>query len=72
MFEGYVSEILASRFGKFIEGFDSKSESLRFSALKGELNLTNLTLKTDALRDELDLPIVVRHGQIGTFFLKIP
>lgn len=68
MFESQVAFYLNKYLGTYLEGIDS--QSLRISVFKGNVELRNLQLKPDALND-LDLPIVVKAGLLGSLKLKV-
>ena len=68
MFEGQVAYYLNKYLGTYLEGIDSAS--LRISVFRGNVELTNLQLKPDAL-DDLDLPVVVKGGLLGSLSLKV-
>jgi vacuolar protein sorting-associated protein 13A/C len=68
MFEGQVAFYLNKYLGTYLEGIDPAS--LRISVFRGNVELTNLQLKPDAL-NELDLPIVVKGGLLGSLSLKV-
>ncbi|KAK3249746.1 hypothetical protein CYMTET_40840 [Cymbomonas tetramitiformis] len=69
MFEQQVSELLRKYLGDYVRGLDR--EALRISVWKGDVVLTNLQLKPDAL-NALKLPVVVRAGLLGSLRLKVP
>lgn len=54
--------------GKYVYGLDA--ESLRISVWRGDVELSNLRLKPEAL-DELNLPITVKSGLLGRLTLKV-
>lgn len=54
--------------GKYVYGLDP--QSLKISVFKGDVVLRNLKLKPEALAD-LDLPITVKSGLIGSLTLKV-
>eukprot|EP00798_Chlamydomonas_sp_ICE-L_P025163 gene25163-10794_t len=69
MFEAQVAFYLNKYLGRYLDGLDA--ESLRISVWKGDVSLTNLALKPEALAD-LELPITVRAGLLGRLTLKVP
>ncbi|XP_075226529.1 intermembrane lipid transfer protein VPS13A-like [Lycorma delicatula] len=69
MFEGVVATILNKYLGKYIQDLDT--ENLNVGIFGGDVQLTELKLKPDALY-ELDLPIEVKVGTIGRISLHIP
>ncbi|XP_049872672.1 intermembrane lipid transfer protein VPS13A-like isoform X2 [Pectinophora gossypiella] len=69
MFEGAVAGILNRVLGKYVQDLDT--ENLNVGIFSGNVNLTDLKLKPEALY-ELDLPIDVKIGTIGRVNLQIP
>ncbi|XP_063534918.1 intermembrane lipid transfer protein VPS13A-like [Cydia strobilella] len=69
MFEGAVAGILNRLLGKYVQDLDT--ENLNVGIFSGNVNLTELRLKPEALY-ELDLPIDVKIGTIGRINLQIP
>ncbi|CAH0720243.1 unnamed protein product, partial [Brenthis ino] len=69
MFEGAVAGILNRLLGKYVQDLDT--ENLNVGIFSGNVNLTDLKLKPEALY-ELDLPIDVKIGTIGKINLQIP
>ncbi|KAH9636273.1 hypothetical protein HF086_009469 [Spodoptera exigua] len=69
MFEGAVAGILNRLLGKYVQDLDT--ENLNVGIFSGNVNLTDLKLKPEALY-ELDLPIDVKIGTIGRIALQIP
>ncbi|XP_068633837.1 intermembrane lipid transfer protein VPS13A-like [Battus philenor] len=69
MFEGAVAGILNRLLGKYVQDLDT--ENLNVGIFSGNVNLTDLKLKPEALY-ELDLPIDVKIGTIGRISLQIP
>ncbi|XP_045499068.1 vacuolar protein sorting-associated protein 13A-like [Colias croceus] len=69
MFEGAVAGILNRLLGKYVQDLDT--ENLNVGIFSGNVNLTELKLKPEALY-ELDLPIDVKIGTIGRVNLQIP
>jgi vacuolar protein sorting-associated protein 13A/C len=68
MFEAQVLGLLQRYLGKYVYGLDA--ESLRISVWNGDVQLSNLRLKPEAL-DELNLPITVKSGLLGRLRLKV-
>ncbi|XP_050533944.1 intermembrane lipid transfer protein VPS13A-like isoform X2 [Daktulosphaira vitifoliae] len=69
MFEGIVASLLNRYLGKYIEDLDL--ENLNVGIFSGNVLLSNLKLKTEALY-ELGLPIEVKAGSVGKFNVNIP
>ncbi|KAL4527774.1 hypothetical protein Ndes2437A_g02912 [Nannochloris sp. 'desiccata'] len=69
MFEAQVAYYLNKYLGKYVEDIDERS--LTISIYEGNVVLKNLRLKPDALA-ELDLPITVKAGLLGSLTLKVP
>lgn len=69
MLESLVASILNRVLGSYIENFDPKH--LNIGLLSGDVKLGNLRLKRGAL-DQLQLPIDVVSGHIGSLVLQIP
>ncbi|KAI8421410.1 hypothetical protein MSG28_009485 [Choristoneura fumiferana] len=69
MFEGAVAGILNRLLGKYVQDLDT--ENLNVGIFSGQVNLSDLKLKPEALY-ELDLPIDVKIGTIGRINLQIP
>jgi hypothetical protein len=63
-----VLGLLQRYLGKYVYGLDA--ESLRISVWNGDVQLSNLRLKPEAL-DELNLPITVKSGLLGRLRLKV-
>ena len=68
MFESQVAYYLNNYLGKYVYGLDT--QSLKISVFKGDVVLRNLKLKPDALAD-LDLPVTVKSGLLGSLTLKV-
>lgn len=68
MFEAQVLGLLQRYLGKYVYGLDA--ESLRISVWRGDVELSNLRLKPEAL-DELNLPVTVKSGLLGQLRLKV-
>ncbi|XP_059052964.1 intermembrane lipid transfer protein VPS13A-like [Achroia grisella] len=69
MFEGAVAGILNRLLGKYVQDLDT--ENLNVGIISGKVSLSDLKLKPEALY-ELDLPIDVKIGTIGSINLQIP
>ena len=69
MFERLLLKVLVEKFGKYIAGLDE--ENLEIAVLAGEIRLADLRLKPSAL-DDLNLPVLVRYGTIGTLKIDVP
>ncbi|XP_072395854.1 intermembrane lipid transfer protein VPS13A-like [Diabrotica undecimpunctata] len=69
MLEGAVARLLNQLLGKYVVDLDA--ENLNVGIFSGQVQLTDLKLKPEALY-ELDLPIEVRAGTIGKIWLQIP
>src|SRR5262245_3846725 len=69
MLEGVVASLLSRYLGDFVRGIEP--ENLRVGILGGDITLENLELKKEALAD-LELPVVVKAGFLGTLKLSIP
>lgn len=68
MFEAQVTYYLNLYLGKYLHGLDA--ESLKISVWKGDVELRNLQLRTEALT-ELQLPITVKAGLLGRLTIKV-
>nr|XP_018896804.1 PREDICTED: vacuolar protein sorting-associated protein 13D isoform X1 [Bemisia tabaci] len=69
MLEGLVAWVLNNYLGKYVENLNT--DQLSVGLLRGAVELENLPLKKDALR-ELGLPVEVRSGFIGKVKLQVP
>ncbi|RMZ56118.1 hypothetical protein APUTEX25_004542, partial [Auxenochlorella protothecoides] len=69
MFEAQIAYYLNKYLGTYLEGIDPAS--LKISIYQGDVVLKNLRLKADAL-SELDLPVTVEAGLLGSLTLKVP
>ena len=69
MLEGQVAYFLQKYLGNYVAGIDA--DSLRVSVLRGDVSLSNLTLKAGAL-DGLGLPLTVKGGLLGRLSLRVP
>ncbi|XP_040182653.1 vacuolar protein sorting-associated protein 13D [Rana temporaria] len=69
MLEGLVAWVLNTYLGKYVSNLNT--HQLSVALLKGAVELENLPLKKDALR-ELELPFEVKAGFIGKIRIQIP
>ncbi|CAH1799949.1 unnamed protein product [Owenia fusiformis] len=69
MLDGLVAGLINKYLGKYIQNLDS--DNLNISILSGNVELTDLQLRPEALF-ELDLPIEVKAGYVGKIYLSIP
>ncbi|XP_046516082.1 intermembrane lipid transfer protein VPS13D isoform X2 [Equus quagga] len=69
MLEGLVAWVLNTYLGKYVNNLNT--DQLSVALLKGAVELENLPLKKDALK-ELELPFEVKAGFIGKVTLQIP
>ncbi|KAK5650330.1 hypothetical protein RI129_001359 [Pyrocoelia pectoralis] len=69
MLESVVARLLNQLLGKYVVDLDT--ENLNVGIFSGQVQLTDLQLKAEALY-ELNLPIKVKIGTIGKVWLKIP
>ncbi|XP_047110726.1 vacuolar protein sorting-associated protein 13D [Schistocerca piceifrons] len=69
MLEGLVAWVLNTYLGKYVENLNT--DQLSIALLQGEVELENLPLRKDALR-QVGLPIQIRSGFIGKVKLQIP
>ncbi|XP_041656068.1 vacuolar protein sorting-associated protein 13D isoform X2 [Cheilinus undulatus] len=69
MLEGLVAWVLNTYLGKYVSNLNT--DQLSIALLKGAVELENLPLRKDALR-EFDLPFEVKAGFIGKITLQIP
>ncbi|KAJ8257579.1 hypothetical protein GJAV_G00187290 [Gymnothorax javanicus] len=69
MLEGLVAWVLNTYLGKYVSNLNT--DQLSIALLKGAVELENLPLRHDALR-EFDLPFEVKAGFIGKITLQIP
>lgn len=68
MLEPVLSFYLNKYLGKYVTGLDS--DKLRVSVWAGDVVLKDLQLRSEALQD-LNLPITVKGGVLGTLRLKV-
>lgn len=69
MIESVVAYYINQYLGQYVEGIDA--QSLRISILAGNVQLRQLQLKPEVLA-ELNLPICVKAGLLGSLTLKVP
>ncbi|XP_067095428.1 intermembrane lipid transfer protein VPS13D [Osmerus mordax] len=69
MLEGLVAWVLNTYLGRYVSNLNT--DQLSIALLKGAVELENLPLRKDALR-EFDLPFEVKAGFIGKITLQIP
>ncbi|XP_073974267.1 vacuolar protein sorting 13D isoform X3 [Rhodnius prolixus] len=69
MLEGLVAWVINNYLGKYVENLNT--DQLSIGLLQGAVELENLPLKKDSLR-QIGLPVEVRAGLIGKVKLKIP
>ncbi|KAM4015734.1 LOW QUALITY PROTEIN: intermembrane lipid transfer protein VPS13D [Anomaloglossus baeobatrachus] len=69
MLEGLVAWVLNTYLGKYVNNLNT--DQLSVALLKGAVELENLPLKKDALK-ELELPFEVKAGFIGKTRIQIP
>ncbi|XP_047340404.1 uncharacterized protein LOC124943990 [Impatiens glandulifera] len=69
MLEDQVAYLLQRYLGNYVKGFNK--EALKISVWKGNVELTNMQLKPEAL-NALKLPVKVKAGFLGSVKLKIP
>ncbi|XP_053498784.1 intermembrane lipid transfer protein VPS13D isoform X2 [Ictalurus furcatus] len=69
MLEGLVAWVLNTYLGRYVSNLNT--DQLSVALLKGAVELENLPLRKDALR-EFDLPFEVKAGFIGKIVLQIP
>ncbi|XP_074831975.1 intermembrane lipid transfer protein VPS13D isoform X2 [Carettochelys insculpta] len=69
MLEGLVAWVINTYLGKYVNNLNT--DQLSVALLKGAVELENLPLKKDALK-ELELPFEVKAGCIGKITLQIP
>ncbi|KAG8434275.1 hypothetical protein GDO86_012595 [Hymenochirus boettgeri] len=69
MLEGLVAWVLNTYLGKYVNNLNT--DQLSVALLKGAVELENLPLKKDALK-ELELPFEVKAGFIGKIRIQIP
>lgn len=72
MFERYLTDVLTTYFGAFVENLDA--DKVRLSAWRGELVLEDLLLRKNALEAVLPhgCPLEIAYGRVGNLELRIP
>ncbi|KAI4338425.1 hypothetical protein MLD38_023489 [Melastoma candidum] len=69
MLEDQVAFLLQRYLGNYVRGLNK--EALKISVWKGDVELTNMQLKPEAL-NALNLPVKVKAGFLGSVKLKVP
>ncbi|XP_058084436.1 uncharacterized protein LOC131232245 isoform X2 [Magnolia sinica] len=69
MLEDQVAFLLQKYLGNYVRGLNK--EALKISAWRGDVELTNMQLKPEAL-NALKLPVKVKAGFLGSVKLKVP
>lgn len=69
MLEDQVAFLLQKYLGNYVRGLNK--EALKISVWKGDVELTNMQLKPEAL-NALKLPVKVKAGFLGSVRLKVP
>eukprot|EP00759_Apiculatamorpha_spiralis_P039869 PhF_6_TR38648/c0_g1_i1/m.57726/K19525/VPS13A_C; vacuolar protein sorting-associated protein 13A/C len=69
MLEKFVASLVTTYLGRYVNNIDK--DTLRLSLWQGHAELSNLVLRTSAL-DELNLPVTIARGHIGSIKLNIP
>ncbi|XP_048140983.1 uncharacterized protein LOC115736923 isoform X3 [Rhodamnia argentea] len=69
MLEDQVANLLQRYLGNYVRGLNK--EALKISVWKGDVELTNMQLKPEAL-NALKLPVRVKAGFLGSVKLKVP
>eukprot|EP00191_Tetraselmis_sp_GSL018_P013894 CAMPEP_0177583080 /NCGR_PEP_ID=MMETSP0419_2-20121207/3118_1 /TAXON_ID=582737 /ORGANISM="Tetraselmis sp., Strain GSL018" /LENGTH=318 /DNA_ID=CAMNT_0019072421 /DNA_START=140 /DNA_END=1093 /DNA_ORIENTATION=+ len=69
MFERQVAYYLNKYLGRYVYNVDASA--LQISIFKGNVQLSNLQLKPEAL-NSLNLPVTVKAGLLGSLKLKVP
>ncbi|GAM28695.1 hypothetical protein SAMD00019534_118710, partial [Acytostelium subglobosum LB1] len=71
VFEGIVSDVLSKVLGEYVKNLNK--DQLKIGVLGGNVVLTNLELKEDALNNlPINMPITVKKGYLGRLELKVP
>jgi len=71
VFEGLVSDVLSRVLGEYVKNLNK--DQLKIGIFGGNVSLTNLELKEDALANlPINLPIQVKKGFLGKLDLKVP
>lgn len=69
MLEDKVADLLQKYLGNYVRGLSK--EALKISVWRGDVELTNMQLKPEAL-NALKLPVKVKSGFLGSIKLKVP
>ncbi|KAF9624988.1 hypothetical protein IFM89_016808 [Coptis chinensis] len=69
MLEDQVANLLQRYLGNYVKGLNK--EALKISVWQGDVELTNMQLKPEAL-NALNLPVKVKAGFLGSVRLKVP
>ncbi|KAG8084371.1 hypothetical protein GUJ93_ZPchr0010g7815 [Zizania palustris] len=69
MLEDQVAFLLQKYLGNYVRGLNK--EALKISVWRGDVELTNMQLKPEAL-NSLKLPVRVKAGFLGSVKLKVP
>ncbi|RWR80582.1 Pleckstrin domain-containing protein [Cinnamomum micranthum f. kanehirae] len=69
MLEDQVAYLLQKYLGNYVKGLSK--EALKISAWRGDVELTNMQLKPEAL-NALKLPVKVKAGFLGSVKIKVP
>ncbi|KAK4786568.1 hypothetical protein SAY86_010401 [Trapa natans] len=69
MLEDQVANLLQRYLGNYVQGLNR--EALKISVWQGDVELTNMQLKPEAL-NALKLPVKVKAGFLGSVKLKVP
>ncbi|KAK9266873.1 hypothetical protein L1049_027132 [Liquidambar formosana] len=69
MLEDQVANLLQKYLGNYVRGLNK--EALKISVWRGDVELTNMQLKPEAL-NALKLPVKVKAGFLGSVKLKVP
>ena len=69
MIKKQLATVLEKAVGKYVEGLNA--DALNLSIWSGKIELTNLSLKPEAL-DELHLPVIVQSGSVERIFVSVP
>ncbi|KYR02132.1 vacuolar protein sorting-associated protein 13 family protein [Tieghemostelium lacteum] len=71
VFEGLVSDVLSRVLGEYVKNLNK--DQLKIGIFGGNVTLTNLELKEDALANlPINLPVQVKKGFLGRLELKVP
>ena len=70
VFEKAFSSFLTGYMQQYVESFDA--DQLRVGVWSGRINLTGLTLRTEAIQIVTDLPFQIIAGQLDSLKIVIP